>query len=117
MVQKRRRLIENHDVHVIALQQRNDFCRQFCRVAERGIHQAVGVDVHRHVNVAVPLRTSAGLGAEKVSLEDLWPRTEASPQAFYKSLMTYGHACIIGPGEPRSNSEAPPERALSSPDY
>ena len=77
MVQKRWGPIENYDIHVVALQQRDEFGRQLCRVAEQGIHQAVGVNVNGNVDVAVQLRTSAALGAEKVGLEDLWPRTEA----------------------------------------
>jgi hypothetical protein len=97
MVQKRRSLIENNDINVIALQQRNQFRRQLRRVAERRIHKAVEIDVNRHVDVAVRLRASAGSGAEKVGLEDLLPGTKAPIQDLYESLMIHGHVCIICP--------------------
>ena len=89
MIQKRRSLVENDDIHVIAVQHGNELGRQFRRVAERGICQAIAVDANRDVDVAVRLPALTGLGAEQVGLEDLRPRVRS-----------------IGPARPRSNNRA-----------
>ena len=107
MIQKRRGLIENDDIHVIALQQRNEFGRQLRRIAKLGIRQAIAFDANRDVDVAVRLPALAGLGAEKVSLEDLRPPVEISPQALDASLLVRGHVSSIGPAGPESNNPRP----------
>lgn len=100
MIQKRRGTVEDDYIHIIAPQQRDEFSRQLGRVAERGVRQPVRVDVDRHVDIAVRLRNSEGLGAKEIGFENLRPRQEIPFQGLDESLTTCRHAGIIDPNRP-----------------